>query len=313
MSPGADDMSEDVRRRRFIGGMFALVVSAGCGRSAAVTADAGASAAPGFPRSIRDDLGRPVVVAAEPRRIVALLPSHTEVLYALGVGDRVVGVDDGSDYPPPVAALPRLGGLYDPHVESIVALAPDLVVASASGPLPERLAGLGLTVWAGAPNSLDDVYRVIDTLGRLTAREAEAEALASRMHREVLAAEAELQGAPRVRVYDEIDPTPYTVGPASFVGALLAKAGGDNIVPAALGDFPRVSPELVLAQDPEVILGVSCEDAARRPGWANLTAVRRGACSRLTPAEQNIVSRPGPRIAEAIRVLARHLHPASAP
>jgi iron complex transport system substrate-binding protein len=295
--------------------LLVLVLQAGCGRAPAPSPAASAqpASASGFPLTIRDDLGRTVVVASEPRRIVALLPSHTETLFALGVGDRVIGVDDNSDHPPAAAQLPRLGALYEAHIEQIIALSPDLVLASEGGPAPERLAGLGLTVWAGSASGLEDVYRVVTAIGRLTGREAEAAALSSRMRADVLAVETELAGAARVRVYDELDPTPYTIGPGSFVGALLAKAGGDNIVPAGLGDFPRISPELILARDPEVILGVSREEAARRPGWAGVTAVRRGAVSVLTPAEQSVVSRPGPRLAEGIRVLARHLHATSAP
>jgi iron complex transport system substrate-binding protein len=266
-----------------------------------------ASAAP-FPVTLRDDLGRKVTVAAEPRRIVALLPSHTETLFALGLGDRVVGVDDNSDYPSEARTLPKLGALYDPRIEEILALAPDLVLASEGGPAPDRLAGLGLTVWAGSATRLEDVYRVVETIGRLAGREPAASALAARMRADVHAVEERLGSLPRVRVYDELDPTPFTVGPGSFVGALLAKAGGDNIVPGGLGDFPRISPELVIARDPEVILGVTLDDASRRPGWSGITAVRKGACDVLTASEQSVVSRPGPRLADGLTVLARHLH-----
>jgi iron complex transport system substrate-binding protein len=239
---------------------------------------------------------------------VALLPSHTETLFALGEGDRVVGVDDTSDYPAEVGRLPKLGALYDPGVEQILALAPDLVLASEAGPAPARLAELGLTVWAGSAARLDDVYRVVETIGRLTGKGPAAAALAASMRDEVAGVAARLRALPRVRVYFELDPTPYTVGPDSFVGALLDKAGGDDIVPAGLGDFPRISPELVIAKDPEVILGVSLADAARRPGWSGITAVRHGAVDVLGASEQSLVSRPGPRLAEGLAALGRRLH-----
>jgi iron complex transport system substrate-binding protein len=247
-------------------------------------------------------------VAAEPRRIVALLPSHTETLFALGLGDRVVGVDDFSDYPPEAAGVPKLGALYDPRVEQTLALRPDLVLASEAGPAATKLAALGLTVWAGSAVHIEDVYRVIGVIGGLTGRSNEAAALAVSMRRRVEELEAGYRRRPRVRIYYELDPTPYTAGPGSFVGALLDKAGGDNIVPAELGDFPRISPELVIAKDPEVILGVSLADAARRPGWAGIAAVRRGTVEVLTTAEQGLVSRPGPRLAQGLEVLGRHLH-----
>jgi iron complex transport system substrate-binding protein len=289
-----------------------LALALGCRRerpppAGSTTAEPAGPGAP-FPVTVRDDTGRSVTVAAEPRRIVALLPSHTETLFALGLGDRVVGVDDNSDYPAEAARLPRLGALYDPHVEETLALRPDLVLASEAGPAPTRLAALGLTVWAGSAAHLADVYRVIEVIGRLAGRVPEATALAAGLRRDVEALAARFRALSRVRVYYEVDPTPYTVGPGSFLGALLDMAGGDNVVPAGLGEFPRISPELVIAKDPEVILGVSLAEAARRPGWAGITAVKRGAVEALTLAEQALLSRPGPRLAEGLALLGRRLH-----
>jgi iron complex transport system substrate-binding protein len=276
--------------------------------------DGGALAADGgFPIVVRDDLGRAVELPAEPRRIVALSPPLTETLFALGVGDHVVGVDDSSDFPPEAARLPRLGGLYDAHLEQIVALAPDLVLVHPSDPATERLAAFGIHVWAGAANKMDDVFRVIGAVGHLTGRDGAAAALVTRIHAEMDAIETPLRDKPRVRVYYELDATPYTVGPGSFVGVMLSKAGGENIIPAALGEFPRISPELVIAGDPQVILGVSREEAAHRPGWSAITAVRTGRVDTLTPLEQSLVTRAGPRLAEGLRVLAHRLHPEVAP
>jgi iron complex transport system substrate-binding protein len=289
--------------------------AAGPGVAATVAPDGGTVAEPGaaFPVTLRDDLGRTVTLRVEPRRIVALMPSHTETLFALGAGARVVGVDDLSDYPPEVSRLPKLGGLYDPHVEQILALSPDLVIASEAGQTHERLTALGLTVWAGSASRLDDVYRLVGVIGQLSGKGPAAAALSASMRREIEGVASRFRALPRVRVYQEIDPTPYTVGPGSFLGALLDKAGGDNVIPAGLGDFPRISPELVIAKDPEVILGVSLADAARRPGWAGITAVKRGAVDVLDPAEQSLVTRPGPRLAEGLSVLGRHLHRAPLP
>jgi iron complex transport system substrate-binding protein len=313
MDPSGRSPARLSRRALLLG----LALAPACGRdrpppAGATTSDPAPPGA-GFPVTVRDDLGRSVTVAAEPRRIVALLPSHTETLFALGAGDRVVGVDDNSDYPPEAARLPRLGALYDPRVEQTLALRPDLVLASEYGPAPTRLAALGLTVWAGSAARLADVYRVLEILGRLVGRSPEAAALAATMRRDVDALAARVRALPRVRVYDELDPTPYTVGPGSFVGALLDMAGGDNIVPADLGEFPRISPELVIARDPEVILGVPLAEAAGRPGWAGITAVKRGAVHTLTPAEQGLLSRPGPRLAEGLALLGRRLHPDRGP
>ncbi len=113
----------------------------------------------------------------------------------------------------------------------------------------------------------------------------------------------------KVSVYYEIDPTPYTVGPNSFIGVLLTKAGGLNVIPAALGDFPKISPELVVSANPAVIVGTSREDAAGRPGWGNVAAVRSGRVYRLTAEQDRLVNRAGPRVAQGLRVLAKLLHP----
>lgn len=299
---------------RFWRTLLAILALCSCrSEGRAPAPDAGAPASAGFPMVMTDDLGHRVELATEPLRIVTLLPSHTETLFALGLGDRVIGVDDFSDFPPEAAALPRCGGLYDAHVEQIVALRPDLVLASEFGPAPDRLVALGLHVWAGSAAKLDDVFRVIAAVGHLAGRDAAAQALAARMHAEMEAVEAPLRGVPRVRVYYEIDATPYSVGPDSFVGAMLARAGGEDIVPRGLGDFPRISPELVIERDPEVILGVTREEAARRPGWAAISAVRTGRVDALTPAERDLATRSGPRIAQGLRIFAARLHPPSAP
>jgi len=318
------------RRAAWIAGVLALLATAppsgGCQRDRGAPAGdpvvTGASGRPdggpgaadgGFPVVVRDHLGHDVAIAAEPRRIVTLIPSHTEMLVALGLGDRIVGVDDFSDPPAGAAQVPRVGGLYDAHIEQIVALAPDLVLASQWGNAAERLSALGLHVWAGSASKFDDVYRVLESVGQLTGRGGAATTMVARIHAEVEAVEAPLRALPRVRVYYEIDATPYTAGPGSFIGVMLAKAGGEDIIPEGLGDYPRISPELVISRDPEVILGVTPEDAARRPGWSAITAVRRGRVGVLPQAERDVVVRAGPRLAEGLRLLVRRLHPEVAP
>ncbi len=262
-----------------------------------------------FPLEVRDDRGRTVIVRSEPQRIVSLLPSHTETLFALGLGSRVVGVDDYSDDPVEATHLPKLGGLYDVHVEQLLSLKPDLVLLSewSSGITP--LEQTGATIWAGSAQTFDDVFRVIETVGRMVGRTKEAAVLSAGIRRDVASVEERLQGRERVRVYYELDATPYTVGPGSFVGVLLSKAGGDNVIPAGLGDFPKISPEVVVAGDPSIILGASLADVSTRSGWAQIDAVRNGRVYKLPESESKLMVRPGPRLAQGLRVLARHLHP----
>lgn len=296
-SPATPAAGGGASRRRALGGLAALV--AGCGRRG----KAGGGA------EVRDDLGRLVRLEREPARVVSLMPANTETLFALGAGGRLVGRDDFSDYPPAAAALPAVGGLDNVSVERVVALAPDLVVCSEYGAQAVALERAGLVVWAGSAQRYDEVFAVTLALGRLVGRAAEAEALNGALRGEVARVEAALRAVSPVRVYYEIDPTPYTAGPGSFVGALLALAKGANVVPDGLGDFPKIAPERVVLGDPEVIVGVSPDEARARPGWSAIAAVRAGRVRALSAAERTVITRPGPRLGEGLRALATILHP----
>jgi iron complex transport system substrate-binding protein len=283
-----------------------------CARPSHAGAGPAASAA-AYPVSLEDDLGRSVVVAREPRRIVSLLPSHTETLFALDRGNRIVGVDDFSDYPAEAARLPKLGGMYDARLESILRLSPDLVIGSEASPATPAMERLGLTMWAGSARTLEDVYRVIRTTGILVGRSVAAEVLAQRLRDDVAAEEHRARALPRVRVYYELDATPYAVGPGSFIGELLAKAGGINVVPDGIGEYPKVSPEVIAAADPEIVLGADLDTVRRRPGWSRTGAVRSRHAHVLTPEERALVVRPGPRLADGLRTLVRLIHPEDNP
>ncbi|HEX7023025.1 MAG TPA: ABC transporter substrate-binding protein [Trueperaceae bacterium] len=265
-----------------------------------------------YPLTVRDELGREVMLATQPRRIVSMVPSHTETLCALGACDSLVGVGMFSNYPAHVQSLPKMGGgLQGADIEGIVALRPDLVLVSEYGELADTLARAGLTVYAGTPQTYAETYQTFLLLGRLVNRESAAEALVTKVQDEVAAVEAKVAGLPRPRVYYEVDPTPYSVGPASFIGTLIAKAGGDNIVTADMGDFPRLDPEFIVAANPEIIFAYGPDAAAlaERPGWAGIDAVKNGRVIAVSSAESDIISRPGPRLAEAVRYFATVFHP----
>jgi iron complex transport system substrate-binding protein len=262
-----------------------------------------------YPLTVTDDLNRKVTLNAEPKRVVVMLPSHTEMIYAIGAGDKVIGRDDFSDYPFEVTKVPKVGGLYNPNLEAIVALKPDLVLNSEYGDLTPKLEKAGITVWAGSPQSYDDIFETLALLGRMLNRESGVSSVAKKIRDDVASVERLTKVLKKTSVYFEIDPTPYSVGPNSFIGSMLTRAGGANIIPKELGDFPQVSPELIVKQNPSVIIGVSCADAAKRPGWANITAIKRGRCYVLTPEQDNLINRPGPRIGQGLRVLAQILNP----
>ncbi|GGQ98437.1 ABC transporter substrate-binding protein [Deinococcus ruber] len=265
-----------------------------------------------YPLTITDDLGRSITLLREPKRIVAMLPSHTETLFAIGAGGKLVGIDSYSNFPKAETdRLPKVGSGYQPNIEAIVALKPDLVLADESGSsrLTEKLVKAGLTVYGGTAQTYTEVFDKIAVLGRLTNHEAGATRLITTMRNDMNAVAARLAGAAQVSVYDEIDPTPYSVGPNSFIGVLLSRAGGRNIIPGGLGDFPRISPELVVKANPSVMIGLSLKDAQARPGWNTLSAVAAGRVFQPTPEENDALSRPGPRLAVALRALAKFLHP----
>ena len=167
----------------------------------------------------------------------------------------------------------------------------------------------GLVVWAGGARTFEEVFEVIEVIGKMVDRTVEASQLAQRVRDETTSIEKRLARSERKTVYYELDATPYTVGPSSFIGALLSKGGGDNIVPGGLGDFPKISPEVVISGNPSIILGASLEEIAGRPGWSKIAAVQHRQVYELSPSESHLVARPGPRIAESLRILSRRLHP----
>lgn len=279
--------------------------------AAVMGATQGASAT-SYPLTVTDDLGRSVTLKTQPRRIVSMLPSHTETLIAIGAGAQLIAVDRFSNYPKAaVEKLPKVGSAYQPNIEAIVALKPDLVLAdeSSGSRLTEKLAQAGLTVYGGTGQTFNEVFEKIAVIGRLTNHEAGATRLVTSMRAELNTLQASVLRLPKVSTYYEIDPSPYSVGPNSFIGTLIARAGGQTIVPAALGDFPKLDPERIVNSNPQVMIGLSLDDARRRPGWTGLQAVKAGRVFAPTPEERDALSRPGPRLPDALRALIRFIHP----
>ncbi|UST55405.1 helical backbone metal receptor [Comamonadaceae bacterium OTU4NAUVB1] len=258
---------------------------------------------------VRDERGVTVSLPRPPQRIVSLLPSLTESVCALGACDRLVGVDRYSNSPAPVRALPQVGGGLDPNVEAIVALRPDVVLLSQASRVTQRLEALGVKVIALEPRTSADVRRVLDTLGAVLGVD-DAQHVWRAIDAGVAAAAQSLPAAARgARVYFEVNNAPYAAGETSFIGETLIRLGARNVVPAALGPFPKLNPEYVVRADPELIM-VGARSAAgleQRPGWGAIRAVREQRICRFTPEESDVLVRPGPRMAEAARLMARCL------
>ena len=268
-----------------------------------------------WPVTVVDDLGREVRLEGPPQRVVSLVPSHTETVCALGACERLVGRDTFSDYPASVLGLPELGSAFAPDLEALVALRPDLVLVDEYSGAADAVAPLGIPVFAGTPQRLEEVFEMIDRLALLLGTPNEAALLIASVRGELDGVTALVAGRDRPTVFYEVDPSPYSVGPDGFSGTLIALAGGANVVPGDLGDFPLVDPEFVVATNPQVIVladapyGVSAELVAARPGWASIAAVRDGRVIELTQDQSDVMSRAGPRVGDALLLLARILHP----
>lgn len=272
-----------------------------------------------YPIVVKDELGGTLTLPRAPQRIVSMIPSDTETVCALGACDRLVGVDSLSDWPESVASLPQLGNANQPDLEALVALKPDLVLTDEYSGLAPRLRALGIPVYAGTPQTFEQALAFFGTVGRLLDRQAQAAVLTGRVQGQVAAVAAKVAGSgpagSDVSVFVELDPTPYSVGPGSYLGTLLAKAGGRTIVTASMGEYPQVDPEFVVRQDPQVVLlmdapyGQSVAGAEARPGWSGIRAVKDGRVVALDLQQVDMLSRAGPRMGDAVVLLARLLHP----
>lgn len=267
--------------------------------------------------SVQDGLGRQITLEQPALRIVSLTPSVTEILFAIGAGTQVVGRDSFSNYPPEAADIQDVGGSMGVYsIETIVSLKPDLVIAAEIN-TPEQVSALenmNLKVYYLAnPEDIEGIYAMIKEVGILSGRTKEAEALTSSLSKradKVMKSAAKQEVIPLV--FYELDGTdpakPWTSGPGSFVDLLITKAGGKNAGAVMQSQWAQISIEELLVQDPDIILlgdaayVVTPEQVSARPGWNGLTAVKEG---RVYPFNDDLVSRPGPRLIDGLEELAK--------
>jgi iron complex transport system substrate-binding protein len=274
------------------------------------------------PISLQDGLGRTISLPGPASKVVSLAPSNSEILFAVGAGSQLVGRDSFSDYPAEVQSVASIGETYGGlDIEAIVALQPDLILAAAITP-PEQVTALenaGLKVFVVPnPTDLEGMYASLSMVAELTGRQEQASQLISDLKSRVAAVEAKTASVTaRPLVFYELDATDpnavWTPGPGSFVEMLIQKAGGDNAASVLESEWAQMSLEKIIELDPEFILlgdstwgGVTVESVAQRAGWEGLTAVKEG---RVHPFDDNLVSRPGPRMVDGLEALARLLHP----
>ena len=271
-----------------------------------------------FPLTLVDDDGLSVTLAAPPARIVTFAPSITEILFALGLGDRIVGVSGPyDDHPAAAADIPEVGGAgdfgVDPNLETVVGLEPDLFLTIAGGDAwKQRLRDLGVTVFTIDATDLDDLLHDIGTVGDLTGTAPAAAALVASMRADAEAIAGAVADLPRVRCFFEVFYPPLVAaGPGTFIDDLLRRAGCDSVSASAASAYPEWSVEDLVAADVAVYL-VSSESGAdaaavlARPGFDAVAAVAAG---HVAVVDSDLVTRAGPRIVEGLRAVALALHP----
>jgi iron complex transport system substrate-binding protein len=267
-------------------------------------------AVPASAFEITDDRGVVVRFERAPQRVVSLLPSLSETVCALGQCARLVGVDRYSNFPQALKKLPQLGGGLDPSIEAVVAQKPDVVLLAGSSRAAAQLEALGLKVLALEPKTHAEMRSAIEKIGRLL-QTPDAPSGAHLLLRQIDAAievqaRALPQAAKRARVFVAVSNAPHGAGAASFIGETLQRLGVQNIVPAAMGVFPKLNPEFVVRADPDVIIASvqNAQGMAQRPGWSRIRAIREKRVCRLSADQADVLVRPGPRMGEAAQLIA---------
>ncbi len=282
-----------------------------------------ATRAPLFPVTLTDDEGTAVELKAAPQHIVSLMPAVTETLFALGVGDRIVGkAEDVLLFPPQASAVPDLekfqNGAVAVDIEKIVAVRADLVIAGGDNGTPadavQKLRSLGIPVLVVYAPNIAGVLSDIELVGKAVGLPDAATALAGQMRAGFAAISDAVKAAAKPRVFYEISEyqgTYYAPADQSFLAEMITLAGGDPITTGSTTKYDIPAEKLIKA-DPQLILladaayGVAAADVAKRPGWSVMTAVKGNA---ITPIDDTTISRPGPRLVAGLALLAAAIHP----
>jgi len=270
-----------------------------------------------FSATFTDEVGIKVEVNAPPQRIVSVAPSVTEVLFALGLGDRVVGVTTYCNYPPEALKKEKVGGYITPSLEKIIVLKPDLAIGTADGDLKafvNKLAALGIPVYITNPRSVSGVMTSIRNIGEVTFSQLVAQKVIAAMKEKIQLIQEKGQRRPRPRVLHVMAYDPLiSSGKGTFVDDLIRIAGGANIAESARGKHPRYSMEEVIAQDPQVIILSSMKSKDPLTDqrqwwdqWKEISAVRSGS---IYVIDADLILRPSPRIVDGLGEIARAIHP----
>lgn len=292
--------------RNFVASTFLLIIVALVGASCA-------ESKPGPMGSdfevVKDDLGREVRLPDRIERIVSLAPSATEMIYAAGAGDRVVGVTTYCNYPEAAKSIEKIGDTQTPNIERIIALKPDVVFVSTASQLESYMSTLqqqNIAVYVTDPKGIAGVMENLRTLGRLFGTEKEADGFADELQRRAAAVDEIVTGGPRPKVFVQISKEPlFTIGKDAFLTEAIGRAGGESVTKDVPSGFPKLSKETASAMNPEVIILSDSEDNLEpNEVFRSSPAVVNGKVYKI---DADIVSRPGPRLVDALEKIAGFL------
>jgi iron complex transport system substrate-binding protein len=265
-------------------------------------------------RTLTDEMGRNVVVPDHPHRVICLMPTVTDVVFALGAGDDVVGISDYTKYPAAALKKPSVGDLINPSIETILSLHPDLVIGNQpKGPMAvtEQLERAGIPIFLVSPHGLAGIFHSVETIGMALNRTPEAEVLVSKLQQRVDAVRARTKGLPAPRVFMPIWYDPITtIGRNAFITEIIAAAGGRSVTDDLPTEWPQISMEVVLERAPDALLLVrggktTLQVLQDRPGWSSMTAIK---AHRAYYVDDRI-NFASPVAIDALEDLARQFHP----
>jgi iron complex transport system substrate-binding protein len=297
--------------------LVCAVLISGCTSSAPAGNDSSKTSMSVYPLNVTDDLDRMITLNAAPQRIVSLAPSNTEIIYGLGLGDRLVGVDIYSNYPAPAMSLPKMGGMINVSVQDVVAAKPDLVLVGQFTPndTVANLTAAGLNVYSTHPDNVSDTLQAVEEIASICGVPDRGQQLADKMKLDVneisqRTSQLDASRIPTVLMIITLGNESYVADRNGYMGDLITPGGGRNV---ATG--PQMTPAEIVMANPDIVIvpltdwTLATFDSlkyGREPWMQNLTAVKAG---RVYPVGYDVVGRPGPRIGYAAALMARAIHP----
>lgn len=265
-----------------------------------------------------DDAGRAVTISQPPQRIVSHVPSATEILFAIGAGDKVVGVSSYDDYPPEAKTKTSIGDYYNPSIEKIASVNPDLVVTDGSSKNISQLDSLGIKYITLSPTTIDGIMNDITLMGKVTGNQTKADSVVKDMKAQITAVTDKTKGAAKPKVFYMFDVSdlnnPWTAGPGSFIDSMITMSGGTNIAGNATSPYVKYSIEQIVAANPDIIIVatrmgsaiITPEQLKANPVWGKLPAIAQG---KIFTINGDLVNRSGPRIVQGLQAVAAIIHP----